>query len=484
MYGTRRLISVTAAVLASTHSRRGAFGVRGGENGLGLKVLIAGLGLTCQASCCSAQLNDPHTMIARRGFKTTSSSSDSPVSPAATSNSNIGEGIKDRLFSSDTAASATTQGATTPPVERMTPYIPNMAVNPLFKQVVRAMEKFAPTTLADTSWDNVGVLIEAPEVPHYPRRPLSSGGSGTSDNRSIIKERDVFDRTAPPAPGVFLTIDLTPDVLVEAINTNSVAIVAYHPTIFSGLKKISIRHKGDYVSRVVIQAIQHGISVYSPHTALDATVGGINDWLITDVLGASQSTARPIIPMPEKKSVTGAGRTAMFQPAVPFHILLDRIKSNLRLSHVRIAFPPYFFEPSPTMTENTTGGNNDNDENTDADDGGESHRHDASLKYFNSEEGAGRTTAATGAQNNMKTKMAQWGLKEIKTVAVCAGSGGSVFRKLKSGNGGARRSIPDVLLTGEMSHHDVLAATQAGSIVVLTEHTNTERGFLAAKLQP
>ena len=36
----------------------------------------------------------------------------------------------------------------------------------------------------------------------------------------------------------------------------------------------------------------------------------------------------------------------------------------------------------------------------------------------------------------------------------------------------------DVLLTGEMGHHDVLAAVERGANVVLCEHTNTERGFL------
>ena len=56
----------------------------------------------------------------------------------------------------------------------------------------------------------------------------------------------------------------------------------------------------------------------------------------------------------------------------------------------------------------------------------------------------------------------------IKTVALCAGSGAEVI--LKSG--------ADLLLTGEMRHHDVLAAVESGSSVVLLNHTNSERGFL------
>lgn len=57
---------------------------------------------------------------------------------------------------------------------------------------------------------------------------------------------------------------------------------------------------------------------------------------------------------------------------------------------------------------------------------------------------------------------------EFRSVAVAAGAGS-----------GALRGVPaDVLVTGEMSHHDALAAVAAGSSVVLAGHSNTERGFL------
>ena len=55
----------------------------------------------------------------------------------------------------------------------------------------------------------------------------------------------------------------------------------------------------------------------------------------------------------------------------------------------------------------------------------------------------------------------------ITTIAICAGSGGSVLKGVKA----------DMYLTGEMSHHDVLDAVSKGIHVVLGEHSNTERGF-------
>jgi len=60
------------------------------------------------------------------------------------------------------------------------------------------------------------------------------------------------------------------------------------------------------------------------------------------------------------------------------------------------------------------------------------------------------------------------GSSEVTTVAICAGSGASVIAGTHA----------DVYFTGEMSHHDVLAANAANTHVILCGHTNTERPFL------
>lgn len=61
---------------------------------------------------------------------------------------------------------------------------------------------------------------------------------------------------------------------------------------------------------------------------------------------------------------------------------------------------------------------------------------------------------------------------EVSSVAVCAGSGGDILRG----------SAAEMWVTGEMSHHDALAASQKGRIVVTTYHSNTERRFLKERL--
>jgi len=58
---------------------------------------------------------------------------------------------------------------------------------------------------------------------------------------------------------------------------------------------------------------------------------------------------------------------------------------------------------------------------------------------------------------------------EVRRVAVCAGSGTSVLSGIEA----------DLFVTGEMSHHDLLNAVHCGTSVILCEHSNTERGFLA-----
>jgi dinuclear metal center YbgI/SA1388 family protein len=200
---------------------------------------------------------------------------------------------------------------------------------------------------------------------------------------------------------MLLTVDLTEAVLAEAQVFGAEFILAYHPPIFKGVKRLTRRSA---LERVVSDAIRSGIAVYSPHTALDAAVGGMNDWLAS-LLGPGER--QPIIPHPRVQGV-GAGRLVSLDKPMPLVEALGHIKAGLRLSGLRVAA---------------------------------AHRH---------QEG-----------------------ELIETFAVCAGAGGSVFEKLERA---------DLLLTGEMRHHDVLARLSSGQSVVLTEHSNSERGFLS-KLQ-
>ena len=81
--------------------------------------------------------------------------------------------------------------------------------------------------------------------------------------------------------GILCALDVTEEVVEEAIRKKCNCIVAHHPLIFRGLKKIT----GDtQVERTVIAAIRNNIAVYAAHTNLDNIINGVNG-KIADKLG-------------------------------------------------------------------------------------------------------------------------------------------------------------------------------------------------------
>ncbi len=81
--------------------------------------------------------------------------------------------------------------------------------------------------------------------------------------------------------GVICTLDVTEAVVNEAIQSNANLIVAHHPVIFRGLKKITGKN---YVERVIIEAIKNDIAIYAAHTNLDNVLLGVNG-MIAQKLG-------------------------------------------------------------------------------------------------------------------------------------------------------------------------------------------------------
>src|SRR3954463_5857253 len=112
-------------------------------------------------------------------------------------------------------------------------------------EVIALLERLAPLDLSE-EWDNAGLLLE----------PIGAA--------------------ARPIERVFLCIDLDEIVLDEAIERGADLLIAYHPPLFRGLKRLRARSPED---RVLLPGLDAKLAVYSPHTALDAAEGGLNDWL-------------------------------------------------------------------------------------------------------------------------------------------------------------------------------------------------------------
>jgi dinuclear metal center YbgI/SA1388 family protein len=88
------------------------------------------------------------------------------------------------------------------------------------------------------------------------------------DNSGLITGNGGWDCT-----GVMISLDATEQVVLDAIAQNCNLIVAHHPIVFSGLKKIT---GGNYVERTVITAIKHDIAIFAIHTNLDNIYAGVN----------------------------------------------------------------------------------------------------------------------------------------------------------------------------------------------------------------
>lgn len=110
---------------------------------------------------------------------------------------------------------------------------------PQIRHLAAHMEQLAPLAYQE-SYDNAGLIVGDP-------------------NTDIT--------------GVLVALDATEAVVDEAIGKGCNVVVAHHPIVFKGLKKLTGRN---YVERAVIKAIKNDVALYAAHTNLDNVAGGVN----------------------------------------------------------------------------------------------------------------------------------------------------------------------------------------------------------------
>ncbi|MFT3936505.1 MAG: Nif3-like dinuclear metal center hexameric protein [Chitinophagaceae bacterium] len=81
--------------------------------------------------------------------------------------------------------------------------------------------------------------------------------------------------------GAIISLDATEAVVQEAIDKNFNLVIAHHPIVFRGLKKINGKN---YIEKTIIKAIKHDIAIYAIHTNLDNIQTGVNG-MIAEKLG-------------------------------------------------------------------------------------------------------------------------------------------------------------------------------------------------------
>ena len=126
-------------------------------------------------------------------------------------------------------------------------------------EVLKALEALAPTAYQE-SYDNCGLQ--------------------TGDPDAMVT-------------GILLCVDVTEAVVTEAMERGCNLVVAHHPLIFSGLKRIT---GSTYVERTLRLAIKNDVSIIAVHTNLDNQLKGVND-KIAQKLGLTN--CKVLAPMPD-----------------------------------------------------------------------------------------------------------------------------------------------------------------------------------------
>lgn len=121
---------------------------------------------------------------------------------------------------------------------------------------VRDIEQYlyawAPRELAE-SWDNVGLLVGDPEAEVH---------------------------------RVLVALDVTPQVVAEAIEKGCQLIAAHHPVMNCAWNQVQTVRTDDRQGRVLTELIRHSIAAICMHTNLDAAAGGVNE-VLAQKLGLS-----------------------------------------------------------------------------------------------------------------------------------------------------------------------------------------------------
>jgi dinuclear metal center YbgI/SA1388 family protein len=332
------------------------------------------------------------------------------------------------------------------------------------KDCISTIEKIAPKKLAQ-GWDNTGLLV--------------------GDGNATVKK-------------ILLTIDITKAVLKEAKQAGCNFIISYHPVIWDGIKTIAR-------DSVVYELVKNDISVYSIHTALDAVKGGVNDGLaeivgiknpqpMGDFIDCKQQNYKLAIFVPEDSlqkvadavfragagwignyshcsfnsaglgtfyPLAGANPTIgkkgkfenvqeiKFETIVPMEKINDVVKAlneahpyevpafdviNLNEVQDKIGLGRIGLLEKPVQLS-------------------------AILKKIKRATGS-KAAGIVGEQKRL-----------IKKAAVCAGSCGKLIMNVIA-------EKCDLYLTGEIKHHQALAAQEAGVTVVCLSHTVSERFIL------
>lgn len=163
------------------------------------------------------------------------------------------------------------------------------------QQVMEALERIAPKRLAE-EWDNPGLLLGSP---------------------------------AQEVHKILTCLDVTDEVVEEALSLGADMIVAHHPLIFKGIKKL----RTDLPLGARLQKLMvHGLAVAAAHTNLDSAQGGVND-VLAEAIGLTD--IQPLAGKNEEARET-LGRMGLLPEPVSLEDFACQVKEALPVDYVRL----------------------------------------------------------------------------------------------------------------------------------------------------
>lgn len=161
--------------------------------------------------------------------------------------------------------------------------------------ILNALETVAPPYLQET-YDNAGLIVGNPEA--------------------LVK-------------GVLFCLDSTEAIVREAVAKGCNLVVAHHPIVFRGLKRLN---GGTYIERTIIEAIRQDVAIYAIHTNLDNVYRqGVNS-KIAEKIGLLDT--RILAPRPTDFEI-GAGLFGQLPEAMSEENFLQHLKKTLQTTCVR-----------------------------------------------------------------------------------------------------------------------------------------------------
>lgn len=347
----------------------------------------------------------------------------------------------------------------------------------LVQDLITTIESIAPPRYAEP-WDNVGLIL----------------GDACRDLGGVV----------------LLTIDLTEPVVREAKEMGAVAVVSYHPPLFHPQRRLTT---STGTGRILLAAIEAGLAVYAPHTALDAAHGGMADWLadgLMDRAGIVKADRRALRPhigprdTEQVKIVTFVPEVSVDQARLALATAGAGVIGEYELCSFGVEGTGTFFGKAGTAP--TTGRAGQLERAAEVRLEMVCSRRALAIavetlrQFHPYEEPAidvyelvGRPERAAGAgrrlvldQPTTVEKLAERVKSYLKVpgvylakasdepvicVGVCPGSGAELADL-------SRAEGCQVYVTGEMKHHETLAAVESGMSIITAGHTATERGYL------